>query len=83
MSWAMRRRFIYGGSVLLVLTLVLGALFWDFLYSAPTCTDGKKNGDEKGIDCGGSCQILCTTDALTPVVIFAKVFNISGDICNL
>jgi hypothetical protein len=23
--------------------------------SLPTCTDGKQNGDETGIDCGGSC----------------------------
>lgn len=25
----------------------------------PTCWDGIKNGDETGIDCGGSCHTLC------------------------
>lgn len=80
MSWAMRRRLIYGGSVLLVLALIFGGIFWKLLYSAPTCSDGTKNGDEKGIDCGGSCKNLCTSDALKPVVIWAKVFNISGDV---
>jgi hypothetical protein len=25
----------------------------------PTCSDGIKNGDEEGIDCGGSCPELC------------------------
>ncbi len=27
---------------------------------APTCTDGIQNGDEEGIDCGGSCPNECT-----------------------
>lgn len=80
MSWAMKRRLIYGGSVLLFLVIVFGAIFWKLLYSAPTCSDGTKNGDEKGIDCGGSCVNLCTSDALRPMVIWAKVFNIKGDV---
>jgi len=27
--------------------------------SAPTCFDGVQNGDETGVDCGGSCPDLC------------------------
>jgi hypothetical protein len=27
----------------------------------PTCDDGLQNGDETGIDCGGSCQNACPT----------------------
>jgi len=27
----------------------------------PTCTDGVMNGDEEGIDCGGSCSNACET----------------------
>ena len=26
---------------------------------APSCNDGRRNGDEDGIDCGGSCARLC------------------------
>ncbi|HOX41671.1 MAG TPA: VanW family protein [bacterium] len=26
---------------------------------APTCTDGAQNGDEAGVDCGGSCSNQC------------------------
>ncbi|HAA19410.1 MAG TPA: hypothetical protein DCP28_11800, partial [Cytophagales bacterium] len=25
----------------------------------PTCTDGVQNGDETGVDCGGSCGTPC------------------------
>ncbi len=27
----------------------------------PTCTDGIRNGDEEGVDCGGSCPDTCDT----------------------
>ncbi|MBK6693540.1 MAG: hypothetical protein IPG50_15235 [Myxococcales bacterium] len=33
--------------------------------SAPTCSDGLKNGVETGVDCGGSCT-PCPPGALTP-----------------
>ena len=29
--------------------------------TAPTCTDGIQNGDETGVDCGGSCPNSCPT----------------------
>ena len=29
--------------------------------TAPTCTDGVQNGDETGVDCGGSCPTACAT----------------------
>ncbi|CEL92240.1 unnamed protein product [Vitrella brassicaformis CCMP3155] len=27
----------------------------------PSCTDGLQNGDEEGVDCGGSCEASCPT----------------------
>ncbi|MBA3733142.1 hypothetical protein H0W91_02070 [Patescibacteria group bacterium] len=80
LSWATKRRLIYGGSVVVVLALIFGGIFWKIFYQAPTCNDGRQNGDEKGVDCGGSCRNLCTSDALTPVVLWSKVFNVSGDV---
>src|SRR3989344_3779712 len=82
-SWATKRRFMYGGGVILVLTLVVGIVFWSIVYSAPTCSDGVRNGEEKGVDCGGACQRICTSDALNPIVLWSKVFNISGDVYSL
>ncbi|MFH1558977.1 MAG: hypothetical protein ABIC19_00445 [Patescibacteria group bacterium] len=49
--------------VIVISVFVLGALFvagfifW--LLNRPSCSDGKKNGDEQGIDCGGSCPRQC------------------------
>ncbi|MEQ1561720.1 MAG: VWA domain-containing protein [Nitrospira sp.] len=78
--WSTKRRFIYGFSVVFVFVLVAGGIFGRILYHAPTCSDGFKNGDETGVDCGGGCINLCTSDALEPVVLWSKVFNISGDV---
>jgi len=79
-SWSIKRRFIYGGSFILVIAFIAAGLFWRVFYRTPTCSDGVKNGDETGVDCGGSCLKLCTSDALKPVVLWAKIFNISGDV---
>ncbi len=78
--WATKRRFVYGGGTVLVLFIVIGGLFWKIFYKAPTCFDGTQDGDETGIDCGGGCTRLCTSDALDPVVLWSKIFNISGDV---
>jgi hypothetical protein len=79
-SWSAKRRFAYGGTTLLILVILISGIFWKVIYKTPTCFDGLKNGDEKGIDCGGACQRICTSDALSPVVLWSKIFNISGDI---
>lgn len=79
-SWSTKRRLLQGGVFVIVVSLLVGFVFWQILYKSPTCSDGKRNGDETGIDCGGSCKNLCTVDTLNPVVIWSKVFNISGDV---
>ena len=78
--WSAKRRFLYGGSFILALILVGAGVFWRVFYHAPTCSDNTKNGNETGIDCGGNCLKICTPDALKPVVLWAKIFNISGDL---
>ena len=37
----------------------LFSVLWDGNMPEPTCDDGVKNGDEEGIDCGGSCPNQC------------------------
>eukprot|EP01047_Picozoa_sp_COSAG01_P066875 COSAG01_NODE_9322_length_2484_cov_1.684696_1_plen_794_part_01 len=35
--------------------------------TCPTCTDGKQNGDETGVDCGGSCQHCIRASSCGPI----------------
>lgn len=79
MSWAARRRFI--------ILLILGAVVASFLavvliaalYKAPSCSDGVQDGNEQGIDCGGSCPYLCSALEQPPTVVYTTPLpGISG-----
>jgi uncharacterized protein YegL len=81
-SWSHRRQLLY---LLIPLVLALGAyafIYSKYIYSPATCFDGVKNGTETGVDCGGTCALLCKGDVLTPVVLWAKSFNVSGSVWN-
>jgi hypothetical protein len=55
-----------------ILAVVAIAIF----YKAPSCTDGIKNQDETGIDCGGSsCTYLCSVDQIAPKIAFARAVS--------
>lgn len=59
MRWALKRQFLYALVVLLILAVVGAASWFAFFYRAPGCFDNQQNGDETGVDCGGSCTRIC------------------------
>ena len=67
-GWSQRRKEIYAWSTVFVLALFSFFIFYKFWYRAPLCTDGLQNGDETGVDCGGSCSLVCSAQALAPVI---------------
>lgn len=60
--------------------LIFGALgFWigyPHFNKAPTCNDGKKNGTELGVDCGGSCALACVATVDELKVIWSRAFEV-------
>ena len=78
LNWSRKRQmFILGGAGLFALVL-MGILTFFLLYKPPTCTDGKQNGDETGVDCGGSCAYVCNVTVEAPRVIFARTVATAG-----
>ncbi len=74
-GWGARRKVLYtavGGVILLVLLVTLYATFFT---RTPTCFDGKQNGTEVGIDCGGACALICEDQSKAPVVLWARSFE--------
>ena len=67
---------------LVVALLLSGYIFFKYFYASPTCFDGAQNGDETGRDCGGSCQLLCTSDSLAPVVRWSESFAVTDSVWN-
>lgn len=75
MSWASRRRsliFLIGSALAVAFFVVV---LIAILYRTPSCTDGIQNQGEAGIDCGGSCEYLCTAQVQPPAVLFTKVLK--------
>lgn len=75
MSWAGRRRFSYAAGIVVFLLLVVGVPLFLQFYERPNCFDGSQSGDELGIDCGGSCQLLCEFQADDPTILWSRAFE--------
>lgn len=75
-AWALRRRMfiIVGFFILLIILMILA--YFRYFYAAPTCSDGAMNGDEVGIDCGGSCVRICAFSMQEPRVDWVKAFKV-------
>lgn len=48
-----------------------------------SCQDGLKNGDELGVDCGGSCGAVCKEELVPLSVVWSKVFPLRDEYYNV
>jgi len=83
MSWGTRRRntIIFLVVIVLIIPVIVGAFL--FFYKPPSCFDGKQNADEVGVDCGGSCELLCTVQTFPPTVVWERFFEVSPGVYNV
>ena len=80
MSWSSKRQIII---VLILLVAISGTAFVhyrDRIFVAPTCTDGKMNGTEVGVDCGGSCTNFCSSQIQLPIVLWSRSFKVAPSV---
>lgn len=76
MTWAFKRQF-FSVAVLIIFFSVFGFLIiYPKLNKAPSCTDNKQNGDETGIDCGGSCAKACLAQVDPVSILWARAFRV-------
>lgn len=73
----------YGLGAGVFVILLLAILYVQFVQTQPSCFDGRQNGDERGVDCGGSCQRICTFDVTEPHVRWAQSFRIADGQYNV
>lgn len=67
-QWSRNRKRIILALIFFILVVLIGLPVFFLFYRASTCFDNKWNGSETGVDCGGSCQLLCTTESL-PLIL--------------
>lgn len=82
MSWASRRRTIYISGVVGTLLILIGVPLYFIIDKPPTCFDGKRNADERGVDCGGSCALICPFEIVPPTVLWSRSFKITDGVYN-
>lgn len=74
MTWALKRQIFY----VLILISFFGIFGFLIIYpsfnEAPTCADGRQNGTETGVDCGGSCLRACFFEADKASIIWTRSF---------
>lgn len=83
MSWGTRRR----NSIIFVFVLIVlipaSIVVWNLYYTPPNCFDGVQNGDERGVDCGGSCALLCQSSIIDPIIVWKREFSVAPGIYNV
>ena len=67
-SWSSRRKISYILIAVIIPIIIIAALAFLLFHKAPSCSDGVLNGDETGVDCGGSCIRLCQSSFLPPKI---------------
>lgn len=77
LTWARRRQFNYIVGVVCVF-LVVGILIYFFSKPEPTCFDGKQNGGESGVDCGGPCALACNSQVKKLKIYWARPIEVSA-----
>jgi hypothetical protein len=82
MNWAERRKLTYIAIVVVFFAVIAFAIFHKVTNVPTSCFDHKQNGDEVGVDCGGSCNIYCSNQLPDPVVEWVRVFPVTPGIVD-
>lgn len=83
MSWARKQQFKYSMYILGFFFVIILLFTYPMIFKKATCFDGKQNGQETGIDCGGSCSVICSNEVYTPIVVWSRGFQVTNNIYNL
>lgn len=84
MTWGEKRQLKFLALALFVTVVFLSFIVYKvFLSREPTCFDGKMNGVESGVDCGGSCQKICLADQNELLVKWSRVNRVTDKVYNL
>lgn len=76
MTWAFKRQIFYIGILILFFSIFGFLIIRPLFVKAPTCGDGKQNGNETGVDCGGTCLKACVSQVDKISVLWSRAFRV-------
>lgn len=74
LPWRARRKFFYFSIFALAALAIIAGFVWYF-WPQPNCSDGKQNGTEEGVDCGGSCA-PCLGEVKDISTLWVRAFKV-------
>ena len=83
MTWREKRKNLFITIIILIIISFLAYKIYPYFNVAPTCVDKKQNGNERGIDCGGSCRTVCPLDVLPFEVKFSRILKVEDNIYDI
>ncbi len=81
--WAMWRRLQYSLGAVTLFVFLGTSIYYAFIYVSPTCLDQVQNGQEHGVDCGGTCARYCRFEISAPKVLWIEPFKIMDGQYNI
>jgi hypothetical protein len=75
LSWNRRRQLAYLLGVIIFIVTVTGFGYW-YTKPLPTCSDGRQNQEEIGVDCGGPCVKVCRDQVIPVQTLWVRPFSI-------
>ena len=82
-KWADNRKrkiLIIIGIILFVAVIIVAVSITD---KKPTCFDNLQNGQESGVDCGGTCAKVCRDEVRDIVVWWERPFRVANGVYNV
>lgn len=82
MDWRTRRQLLTILVLIIFAGVVATGVYFLFLHERATCNDGKQNGAETGVDCGGVCAVVCRETAVPLKLVFSSAFEVASSTYN-
>ncbi len=76
MTWGLKRQIFYVAVIVLFFAVFGYLIIAPKLNKAPTCVDNTQNGNETGVDCGGSCAKACTYQVDQISTFWSRAFKV-------
>lgn len=80
MNWRTKRQFVGIGGVAAIIVALLTYWAVGYFTVEPTCFDREQNGDELGVDCGGSCALRCSFETRDLVVEWQRISRVTDGV---
>ena len=82
MSWASKRQASVVSLLIALACIPVIFIVYKFISKPATCSDGIQNQSEVGVDCGGPCSLLCSSQTTDPIVTWKRLFLVGGGVYN-